>query len=104
MKTILFLGTALLIAAPAYAMPNETAASMNHINTSDPKNPIYDAPSTPTSAAAANANFKGLRPMSNVGPNATYYYNAPPPAVSTGYTSDGTPYPVYHDPYHDPYR
>jgi len=69
MKTILFLGTALLIASPALAADsntgtsNETAASMNHINIEDPKNPIYDAPSTSTSGAAANSNLKGHGPV-----------------------------------------
>jgi len=102
MKAILFLGTALLLAAPAYAMPNETAASMNHINTADPKNPIYDAPSTSTSAASANANFKGLRPGSAMRPNS--YYDAPRSPVSTGYDAHGNPYPIHGAPYHDPYR
>jgi len=103
MKTILLLGSALLIAAPAYAMPNETAASMNHINTADPKNPIYDAPSTSTSAASANANFKGLRPGSSHPVNSQYYYAPSAPAAAPSYDSYGNPYPPY-GPSYDPYR
>jgi len=66
MKTMLLLGAALLVASPALAAgtgtatgtDNETDASMNHINTADPDNPVYDAPSTSTSGAAANSNVK----------------------------------------------
>lgn len=70
MKSMLFLGAALLIASPALAADtntsgtdNETDASMNHVNTADPENPIYDAPATSTSGAAANSNLKGDGPQ-----------------------------------------
>lgn len=70
MKSILFLGTALLIASPALAADtntsgtdNETAASVNHVNTADPENPMYDAPATSTSGAAANSNVVGDGPV-----------------------------------------
>jgi hypothetical protein len=90
MKTMLLLGTAaMLLASPALAdrfSSNETASSMNHINTADPKNPIYDRPSTSTSAASGNANYKGYRPKD---------YGAYGYAEPTGYVNSYSSEPAY---------
>jgi len=110
MKTMLLLGTAaMLLASPALAdrfSSNETASSMNHINTADPKNPIYDRPSTSTSAASGNANYKGYRPKDY----GAYDYSegyAEPTGYATSYQA--APYPTNapygHAPYNDaPYN